>query len=106
LFDCVLFLYPWLFSDHNEITQAQGFLEQSASNNFPEYIRSLSELLAHAEYSPVARMAAGLQLKNLLTSKDANVKTQYKVRWLSLTEEIKNYVKKNVSGVDERRRTF
>jgi len=81
-------------------------LEQSASNNFPEYIRSLAEILAHAEYSPVARMAAGLQLKNLLSFKDAKVKAQYELRWLSLAEETKKDVKKNVSGVDERPMTI
>lgn len=83
--------------DQNELTQALAYLEQFAASNFPEYIRSLSELLGHAEYSPVARMASGLQLKNLLTSKDVSVKGQYKARWLSLSDEIRSYVKKNVS---------
>lgn len=41
-------------------------------------------------------MAAGLQLKNTLTSKDAAVKTQYQQRWLSFPEETRAYIKKNV----------
>lgn len=44
----------------------------------------------------MARMAAGLQLKNTLTSKDPTVKTQYQQRWLSFPEETRAYVKKNV----------
>lgn len=44
----------------------------------------------------MARMAAGLQLKNTLTSKDAAVKVQYQQRWLAFPEETRAYVKKNV----------
>lgn len=84
--------------DQNELTAAQTYLEQGARENFPVYIQSLSEILARPVYSPVARMASGLQLKNSLTSKDINVKTQYQQRWLQLPEDIRNYVKKNVLG--------
>lgn len=45
----------------------------------------------------MARMAAGLQLKNTLTSKDPTVKTQYQQRWLSFPEETRAYIKKNVT---------
>ena len=59
----------------------------------------MSEILANPAYSPVARMAAGLQLKNLLTSKDPNVKAQFQNRWVTaLSDEIKAVVKKNVLG--------
>lgn len=83
--------------DQNELTSALQYLEQAAVSNFPQYIKSLSEVLAHAGHSPVARMASGLQLKNLLTSKDQNVKGQHQQRWLMLPEDIRVYVKKNVS---------
>lgn len=63
----------------------------------PQYIKSLSEILVHVGHSPVARMASGLQLKNLLTSKDLNTKAQHQQRWLMLPEDIRLYVKKNVS---------
>lgn len=65
----------------------------------PEYIRTLSEVLHHAGNSPVARVAAGLQLKNLLTAKDATLKSTYQARWLSIPQEIRLYVKKNVSYI-------
>lgn len=41
-------------------------------------------------------MAAGLQLKNKLTSKDQTLKTQYQQRWLSFPEETRAYIKSNI----------
>lgn len=41
-------------------------------------------------------MAAGLQLKNNLTSKDINTRVTQQQKWLSLPEAIRNYVKQNV----------
>ena len=52
--------------------------------------------LADATKSQIARMAAGLQLKNQLTSKDATVRLQYQQRWLSLDEGVKTHVKNMV----------
>lgn len=76
---------------------AQRFLEQAASNNYPEFLKALSDVLSHPGNSPVARMAAGLQLKNQLTSKDDIVKAAFQEKWLQSTGEVRNYVKKNVS---------
>lgn len=59
----------------------------------------MSDILRHGGNSPVARMAAGLQLKNQLTAKDLTVKTSYQLRWLAFPEEIRNYIKKNVSTI-------
>jgi hypothetical protein len=61
-----------------------------------EFVKTLSDILCHGGNSPVARMAAGLQLKNTLTSKDAAIKAQYQQRWLGFPEETRAYVKKNV----------
>jgi importin subunit beta-1 len=77
---------------------AQRFLEQAASNNYPDFLKALSDILTHAGNSPVARMAAGLQLKNQLTSKDDVVKAAFQEKWLKSPENIRNYVKKNVSS--------
>lgn len=63
----------------------------------PEFVKTLSDVLHHGGNSPVARMAAGLQLKNTLTSKDTNVKAQYQQRWLAFPEDVRQYIKKNVS---------
>lgn len=85
------------FTDKNELEQASTYLEQAASSNLLEFIKTLSDILRHGGNSPVARMAAGLQLKNQLTAKDVTVKTSYQLRWLAFPEEIRNYIKKNVS---------
>lgn len=76
---------------------AQFFLEQAASNNHADFLKALSDVLAHPGNSPVARMAAGLQLKNQLTSKDDVVKIKFQAKWLNLQEDIRTYIKKNVS---------
>ena len=47
--------------------------------------------------SVVARMQAGLQLKNQLTSKDPNIKLQFQQRWLQIPEDVRTVVKVNVS---------
>lgn len=62
----------------------------------PEFIKTLSDILHHGGNSPVARMAAGLQLKNTLTSKDPNLKAQYQQRWLSFPEDTRAYIKNNI----------
>lgn len=87
------------FTDKNELEGAQHFLEQAASNNHPDFLKALSDVLSHPGNSPVSRMAAGLQLKNQLTSKDETVKLKFQAKWLQLPEDIRNYVKKNVSFI-------
>lgn len=57
--------------------------------------------LADGSKSQVARMAAGLQLKNQLTSKDPAVRMQYQQRWIALDEAIKTHVKTMVRKCNE-----
>lgn len=63
----------------------------------PTFLVELSKVLANPGNTQVARVAAGLQVKNSLTSKDPDVKTQYQQRWLAIDAnarcEIKNYVR-------------
>ncbi|XP_026469078.1 importin subunit beta isoform X2 [Ctenocephalides felis] len=83
-------------SDKNELEAAQTFLEQAAASNLSEFLKMLSDILVHGGNSPVTRMAAGLQLKNQLTSKDETIKQQFQQRWLSFPEDVRNYIKKNI----------
>uniref|UniRef100_A0A3Q4BD43 Importin N-terminal domain-containing protein n=1 Tax=Mola mola TaxID=94237 RepID=A0A3Q4BD43_MOLML len=82
--------------DRHELEAAQKFLEQAAIENLPTFLVELSKVLANPGNTQVARVAAGLQVKNSLTSKDPDVKTQYQQRWLAIDtnarREIKNYV--------------
>lgn len=75
---------------------AEKYLDHAAGTNFTTFIKMLSDVLVQGGNSQVARMAAGLQLKNHLTSKDPTLKQQYQQRWLSLPEDIRLYIKKNV----------
>lgn len=58
-------------------------------------------MLANPGNSQVARVAAGLQIKNSLTSKDPDIKAQYQQRWLAIDanarREVKNYVSNFIS---------
>ncbi|RXM32144.1 Importin subunit beta-1 [Acipenser ruthenus] len=82
--------------DRNELEAAQKFLERAAIENLPTFLVELSKVLANPGNSQVARVASGLQVKNSLTSKDPDVKTQYQQRWLAIDanarREVKNYV--------------
>ncbi|XP_073825652.1 importin subunit beta Fs(2)Ket [Musca autumnalis] len=82
--------------DKNELLSAKNFLEQAAESNLPEFLKALSDILVTVTNSPVARMAAGLQLKNHLTSKDETINLQYQQRWHQFPEATKEYIKKNI----------
>lgn len=84
-------------TDQDELHAAKNFLEQAAASNLPDFLRALSDVLVYPGNSSVARMAAGLQLKNHLTSKDETIKQQYQERWRSFPEDVKEYIRKNVS---------
>lgn len=62
---------------------------------------ALANELANTSRSQVCRMAAALQLKNQLTSKDVVVKLDYQRRWLSLDENVRFSVKAQASGLFE-----
>lgn len=83
--------------DQTELLAAKTFLEQAAVTNIAEFLKALSDVLVNVNYSPVARTAAGLQLKNHLTSKDPTITDQYHKRWLSFPEATRDYIKNNVS---------
>lgn len=82
--------------DQLELEAAQQFLEQAAQQNLTELLKQLSDVLKNGGNSPVARMQAGLQLKNFLYAKDAALKVEYQQRWLHFPEEVRNYIKQGV----------
>lgn len=57
---------------------------------------ALVNILADISKSQVVRMAAGINLKNFFTSKDAAVKLQYQERWKTFTDEVRNHIKNMV----------
>ena len=62
----------------------------------PAFVVGLSDELAEVNRSAGIRMAAGLQLKNLLTSKDDQAKVEQQKRWASLSAEVRHHVKTKV----------
>ncbi|XP_037960117.1 importin subunit beta [Teleopsis dalmanni] len=82
--------------DKNELMSAKNYLEHAADSNLPEFLKALSDIVVGISNSPVARMAAGLQLKNHLTSKDEMIIQQYQQRWHQFPEDIREYIKKNI----------
>ncbi|GFN99781.1 importin subunit beta-1 [Plakobranchus ocellatus] len=94
--DLIKILEKTVSPDNHELESAQQFLESAAAQNLPELLTSLSNILKHGGNSPVARMQAGLQLKNALYSKDNAIKLQYQQRWLQFPQEMRQLIKKNV----------
>ncbi|KFD58653.1 hypothetical protein M513_00346, partial [Trichuris suis] len=60
------------------------------------FTSGLSGILANPGEDPYIRQAAGLQLKNVLVSKDAQLKQQCIKRWLSIPENVRTDIKTNV----------
>ena len=56
----------YYFLDQKELTDALQYLEQAAKNNLAEFLVGLCQVLADQNQSQVARIAAGLQVKNHL----------------------------------------
>ncbi|XP_072298908.1 importin subunit beta-1 [Eucyclogobius newberryi] len=82
--------------DRNELEAAQKFLEQAAMENLPLFLVELSKVLANPGNTQVARVAAGLQIKNSVTSKDPELKATYQQRWLAIDANARKEIKKYV----------
>ncbi|CAK9292404.1 unnamed protein product [Gordionus sp. m RMFG-2023] len=89
-------LSKFVSSDQNELRVAELFLQQAASNNLGGFLTELSNVISKPDLPVHIRMAAGLELKNHLTSKDISLKTQYHQRWLNMPCTIRNFIKQNV----------
>lgn len=74
-----------------------GYLKQAAETDIAEHLKELSDILVNTSYSPVARTAAGLHLKNHLTSQDVCIAEQYRTQWFSFQDILREYIKTNVS---------
>jgi importin subunit beta-1 len=62
-------------------------------------LTALSGELADIGKTQTARVAAGLQLKNYLTSKNPAVRLQYQQAWFSFEPSVRQVIKTNVSGI-------
>ncbi|KAL5520367.1 hypothetical protein ACEPAG_9591 [Sanghuangporus baumii] len=73
--------------------QATEQLETVARDNYPGYLVTLSSELANEAQNITIRNAAGIALKNALSSREASRRQDFHNRWLSLPPEPKNKVK-------------
>jgi len=94
--DLITILEKTVSADKHELETAQQYLEQASQQNLPELLKQLSDVLKHGSNSQVARMQAGIQLKNALYSKDPTIRQQHQQRWMQFTDDLRNYVKRNV----------
>ncbi|KAI6182665.1 Importin-beta protein [Aphelenchoides bicaudatus] len=85
-------------SDPTDQQRALSYIEQASQQNFPEFVKQLSTILANTQNVAFARQAAGLQLKNTLASNDDDRRLVYQQRWLALPEDIRNYVKQCITA--------
>ena len=93
----ILMLLVQMFSPvQEELLNAKNFLERAAVENLPRFLKVLSDVLVNTKNSNVVRVAAGLQLKNHLMSKDETINQQYQLRWLQFSEEIREHIKQNI----------
>ncbi|XP_062518433.1 importin subunit beta-1-like [Corticium candelabrum] len=75
------------------LQEAERCLGEAAESNLPGFLVSLSAELANVSRSSVVRFAAGLQLKNYLTAKDAKLRELYQQRWLTFDEALRSHIK-------------
>jgi importin subunit beta-1 len=94
--DLITILEKTVSADKNELETAQQYLEQAAQQNLPELLKQLSDVLKHGSNSQVARMQAGIQLKNALYSKDPALRVLHQQRWMQFGDDLRNHVKNNV----------
>jgi importin subunit beta-1 len=82
--------------DKATLENALHYLENAANINFLGFCEQLSQLLCTPGASDIARRAAGLQLKNQLTSKDQTAKAAQLARWIASDLECRNRIKQNI----------
>lgn len=79
--DIVALLGNTLSPDSSTRQAATAQLESLSSSSFPQYLLSLSQVLADDSSPGHVRNAAGLALKNTLTAREAARLEQYAQRW-------------------------
>ncbi|KAL7080574.1 hypothetical protein ACQ4LE_000437 [Meloidogyne hapla] len=85
-----------LSSDSKDQQYALTLLQQAMTGNFSEYVKQLATILANTDSPPFIRHAAGLQLKNVLSSREQSSFDKNKTRWLSIPLDVRQYIKECV----------
>uniref|UniRef100_A0A915I8F4 Importin N-terminal domain-containing protein n=1 Tax=Romanomermis culicivorax TaxID=13658 RepID=A0A915I8F4_ROMCU len=83
-------------ADPKDQQVALDYLKQALESNFAEFLKHLTEILAQTGQKPTVRQAAGLQLKNVLVTKDEKLKEQLVQRWMTVSEPLRFEIKNSV----------
>lgn len=76
--------------NQGEILEAEIFLKRAAQQNIAEFLKALSAVLVSSSCSVIARIAAGIQLKNQLINEQNGL-------WFSFDDATRKFIKQNVS---------
>lgn len=87
---------PLSITDQQELTSARDYLENAVSTQYQLIVLQLSQILTNVNMSPVVRMQAGLQLKNVIYSNESEQKAINQNRWLSMSPDVRQQIKINV----------
>jgi importin subunit beta-1 len=93
--DLINVLEKTVLGNNVELEGARNYIEQAAQHDLPGLLKQLSDVLRNQSLSEVGRAQAAIQLKNAVYSKDELLKAQYQERWLSMTEEVRAYIRNN-----------
>ncbi|CAG8501128.1 9352_t:CDS:10 [Paraglomus occultum] len=85
-----------LSPDQNVRDNAEKQLSEAALSDYPTYVSLLASELANEQSQSFIRNAAGLALKNSLTSSESQKKLEITQRWLSIDESLRQNVKQLV----------
>ncbi|RGB30737.1 armadillo-type protein [Rhizophagus diaphanus] len=85
-----------LSDDQKTREDAQRQLEQAETNNYPMYAAMLCQELANEQSQQFIRSAAGIALKNTLTSSEASRRNEMVQRWLLVDEATRQQIKQTV----------
>ncbi|ORX58978.1 ARM repeat-containing protein [Hesseltinella vesiculosa] len=94
--DIATLLANTLSPDQPTLEDARQKLEHFGQENFPQYVLALCQCLIDEQSGNHIRHAAGLALKNTLTSKDAAVHDEQARRWLAVEEGIRRQIKERL----------
>lgn len=83
-------------SSQTDQNHANKYISEYIQKDLTNFLQALADILFNQQNSPVVRAAAGLQLKNQLTSRDDALRQQQQARWRSLPEPNRMYIKERV----------
>lgn len=83
-------------SQQKDQNEAIAFIQQYIERDYSGFLKALSDILYNLDNPALARLSAGLQMKNQLSARDEVTRSKQQDRWRSLPEETRQYIKERV----------